>query len=58
MQGIVAATGEIGINGDQVLHLADLGRENDLVTAHAEAFGALGGQKPGLDNRFAHDGRC
>jgi hypothetical protein len=58
MQGVVAAAGQVGIDGDQVLHLADLGRQHDLVAAHAKVFCAFRRQERGLDNRFTHNGVC
>jgi hypothetical protein len=51
---VVGACRQIRIDGDQVLHLADLGGENDLVATHAERLGAFGRQERRLDDRLAH----
>ncbi len=56
MQRIVAAGGEVLIDGDQVLDVADLGREQDLVAAHAELFGPGRRQQRRLDDGFALHG--
>ena len=53
MQRIVAACRQILINRDQVLNVGNLGGKDDLVTPHAQLFGAAGAQKRRLDDRLA-----
>ena len=45
--------GEFGVDGDQVLHAADLGRQDDLVARQADFFGRFGRQQRGLHDRLA-----
>ena len=44
MQGIVTAPREVGVDRDQILHLADLAREYDAVPAETDflRFGGAG----------------
>ncbi len=51
MQRIIAPRREHGIDADEVLHGAGLGRQDDLVRAHAEALRKLGAGGGGM-----HDG--
>ena len=51
---MVGALRQAGINGDQILHLADLGRKNDRRAGKADLFGQVGGKQCRLDDRFAH----
>ena len=53
MQRVVGARGKFGIDGDQVLHAADLGRQDDLFAAKADLFGHLGRQDRRLHDRLA-----
>ena len=53
MQRIGRAVGEILIDRDHVLNGGDLGREDDLVGAHAELLGAGGGIEDAADQRLA-----
>ena len=41
MQRVIAASGELRVDGDQVLHVRDLAREDDRVFRHADRFGEL-----------------
>src|SRR5260370_1146339 len=43
MQRVIAFGGEVAIDGDQVLHPADLRAEDDLIVRQAVALGGLGG---------------
>ena len=43
MQRVVALGGQHAVDGDQILHAADLGAEDDLVAAEAVVLGGLGG---------------
>ena len=41
MEGMVGAAGELAIDGDEVLHLRHLGRNDDAVGSQPELDGAL-----------------
>ena len=51
VQWIVAARGEVAVHGEQVLHAADLGRQDDAFARQADAHG----QRRAFQRR-AHDG--
>src|SRR5947208_10889911 len=55
MQSVITARSEIGINGDQVLHCRNLGREDDPVAWEPDLLGALRRQKRRLHHRLAGD---
>src|SRR5690606_32429542 len=40
VQRVVAARGEVAIDGDEILHVADLARQDDGIAAQAEFLGA------------------
>ena len=54
MQCEIGARGEHGIDGNQVLHRRDLGRQHDAVGAEAELDGPLGAQQRRLHDRLMH----
>ena len=54
MQREIGARGEHGIDGDQVLHRRDLGRQHDAIGAEAELDGALGAKQRRLHDRLMH----
>ena len=56
VQRIVAALGQFAVHGDQVLHARDLARQDDLVAAQAQLFGAHGVFNRRRHQRFVHDG--
>ena len=58
MERVVAAGAEFAIDGDQVLHLRDLGRDHDAVARHAEPLRQRGAAQPRFDQRLAHDAAC
>ncbi len=43
------------VNGDQILHLTDLGRQDDLVAAKADFFCKVCRNQRRLNNGFTHD---
>src|SRR5579863_3408955 len=55
MQCELAARGELAIDGDQVLHGADLGRQHDALPGHAELDGTLGAAQRRAHDGLAHD---
>ena len=54
MQRVVRAARQFGIDGDQVLHLADLGRQDDAVARQPDLLGEFGRQERRLDDRLSH----
>ena len=56
MQRMVGAAGEIAIDGDEVLHFGDLGRQDDLFAREADLLGALRREQGRLHDRLAHHG--
>jgi hypothetical protein len=54
MKRIVAATRELGVDGDQVLHVRDLAREDDVVARKAQSLGELCAANRRADERLAH----
>ncbi|MDT4827212.1 hypothetical protein FQZ97_605520 [compost metagenome] len=54
VQRVVATCGQVAVDGDQVLHVADLARQDDGVAAQAELFSALGVADGRHDQRIAH----
>ena len=56
VQGVAAARRQHRVDGDQVLHGADLGRDDDLVGAHPQLPRALGREDAGQHDRLVHDG--
>ena len=54
MERVIGARGEHGVDGDQILDLADLGGEDDLGARQAEGFGIGGGEQRRLHDRLAH----
>ena len=55
MQRVVAAAREIGVDGDQVLHVRDLARQDDPLGRQSERFGLRRAFERRRDERFAHD---
>ncbi|ENN84185.1 hypothetical protein RHSP_77665 [Rhizobium freirei PRF 81] len=53
MQRMVGALGQHGIDGDQILHLADLGRQDDTVARQADFLGKIGRDQRRLHDRLA-----
>ena len=54
VQRVIAAPRELGVDGDQVLHVRDLAREDDAVAGQAERFGELRAADRRGDERLAH----
>src|SRR5690606_8316320 len=54
VQGVVAACGQVAVDGDEVLHVADLARQDDGVAAQAQLLGALGIADGRDHQRVAH----
>ncbi len=54
MQRVVAAAAELAVDGDEVLHAGDLGREDDAVARQADLLGQLRRLERGDDQRLAH----
>ena len=55
MQGIIPRRGQFPVNGDQVLHLADLARQHDFIAPETQPFG-FGGAFHGRGyQRIVHD---
>ncbi len=54
MQRIVAALREVGVNGDQVLHVGDLAGQDDPIPGQAELLGTLRALERRDDQRVAH----
>ena len=55
VQGVGAAARQIAVDGNQILHAADLGADDDHVGLEPQGFGALGAVQRGDDDGFAHD---
>ncbi len=45
VEGMVGAAGKVGIDGDEILHRADLGGEDDAVARQADLLGEGGGEE-------------
>ncbi|KAG0935462.1 hypothetical protein G6F31_015921 [Rhizopus arrhizus] len=56
VQGVVATGGQVAVDRDQVLDVADLARQDDGVAPQAELFGALRVGDGRHDQRVAHHG--
>ena len=57
VQRIVAPPRELGVDGNQVLHVGHLAREDDAVARHADRFGELRAANRRRDERLANDVR-
>ena len=55
VQGVVALGGEVAVDGDQVLHPADLAGEDDAVVAQAQFLGAAGAVQRRFDEGVVVD---
>ena len=55
MKRVIAARRQIAVDGDQILHSGDLGRNDDAVLRHAEFHGAFCRCQAGDDHGVAHD---
>jgi hypothetical protein len=55
MQGMVGAARQFGVDRDQILHLADLGGENDPIALQAGFLGQCRRMQRRLDDGFAGD---
>ena len=56
VQRIVAALRQFAVHGDQILHTRHFARQNDLVAAQAQLFGAHGIFNGRRHQRLVHDG--
>ena len=56
VQRVAAAVRQHAVDADEVLHGADLGRDDDALRPHAQLLGALGRQQGRLHDRLVHDG--
>gem|GEM_PF-6715667 len=55
MQRMIGTLRQHRIDSDQILHLTDLGRQNDLVASKANLFRKIGGNQGRLHDGLAHD---
>jgi hypothetical protein len=56
MQRVVTARRELLVDGDEVLDVRNLGRDDDAVAPQADLFGPLAAEQRRLDDRFALHG--
>ncbi|MNI35030.1 hypothetical protein D3C73_890410 [compost metagenome] len=56
MQGVITTGGQVAVDSDQVLHMADLARQDDGITAQAKFFSALRVGDGRHDQRVTHHG--
>jgi len=54
VQGIFALCRQVAVNGNEVLHAADLAGEDDRIAGQADLFGLGGRFKGGSHHRLAH----
>ena len=55
MQRVIGALCKHCVNGNQILHLTNLGRQDDLVAAKADFFCKICRNQRRLNNGFTHD---